>query len=218
MAKSGAKGKIEQAEPLIIRAIKKGCTFKLAAEMGGVHEATLHRWMLQGKKAKHGKYHEFYLAVNKARAEQAQLMLGRIEKHSLKDWKACAWMLERVHGYHRDGIQDLRAKEPEQPEPVTTDLRQELNRQITELRKAMGQASGAQSWQAYAALQRQLLAVLQQIRTLDAEQTDEVQMTDEQLLSEIQGAILSLPPVLRQRLEGAINQMDNVVSISRRDQ
>jgi hypothetical protein len=32
-------------------------------------------------------------------------------------------------------------------------------------------------------------------------------------LSEIQGAILSLPPVLRQRLTGAINGLDNVFSI-----
>ena len=216
MGKAGPKGKLEQASPLIIRAIKKGCTYKLAAELGGVHEATLHRWLAQGKKATHGKYADFYIKVQRARAEQAQLMLSRIEKHTLKDWKASAWMLERVHGYHRDGIRDLKP-EPQAKPAESTDLRTELVTQVGELRKAMGQASAAQSWQAYAALQRQLLAVLQQIRSLDAEHSDEVDMTDEQLMSEIQGAILSLPPVLRQRLEGAISSMDNVVSITRRE-
>jgi hypothetical protein len=212
MAKVGPRGKLEAAQPLIIRAIKKGLTFKLAAEMGGVHETTVHNWMAQGRKAKHGKYRDFYLAVGKARAEQAQLLLGRIEKHSLKDWKCCAWMLERVHGYHRDGIPDIRAQPPELP-PQSTDLKEVLLQQTTELRSAMAQASGAQSWQAYAALQRQLLAVLQQIRDIDADTVDEVHLTDDQLLSEIQGAILSLPPVLRQRLTGAINGLDNVFSI-----
>ena len=36
-------------------------------------------------------------------------------------------------------------------------------------------------------------------------------LTDEQLLTEITSAIVSLPPILRQRLEGTINQIDNVI-------
>jgi hypothetical protein len=38
-------------------------------------------------------------------------------------------------------------------------------------------------------------------------------LTDEQLLSEITSAIVSLPPILRQRLEGTIHSMQDVIHI-----
>ena len=216
MATRGPRGKIEQAKPLIIAAIKKGLTYKLAAEMASVAETTLHRWLRQGKKATHGKYRDFYLEVQQARAQQAELMLIRIEKHTQKDWKACAWMLERVHGYHRDGIRDLREQQQQETQQQsTTDIRSLLVQQSTELKTAASKAAQSESWQAYAALQRQLLSVLQQLMALDANEVGEQTMTDEQLLNEIQGAVLALPPVLRQRLQGAISNFDNIVSISR---
>ena len=39
--------------------------------------------------------------------------------------------------------------------------------------------------------------------------------TDEQLVSEITNAIISLPPILRQRLESNIRELGNVVGISK---
>ena len=36
-------------------------------------------------------------------------------------------------------------------------------------------------------------------------------LTDEQLLSEITSAIVSLPPILRQRLEGTIGSMQDII-------
>jgi hypothetical protein len=38
-------------------------------------------------------------------------------------------------------------------------------------------------------------------------------LTDDQLLAEIEGAIVSLPPILRQRLEESIIGMRNIISI-----
>jgi hypothetical protein len=80
----------------------------------------------------------------------------------------------------------------------------------------MAKAESSQSWQAYAALQRQLLQVVQQIRQIEAEEglgDDLDGLTDEQLLSEITSAIVSLPPILRQRLEGTITTMQDIIKL-----
>jgi len=42
-------------------------------------------------------------------------------------------------------------------------------------------------------------------------------MTDEQLLQEISNAIISLPPILRQRLENDIGNMGNVIQIKKKE-
>ena len=82
----------------------------------------------------------------------------------------------------------------------------------------MMKAEASQSWQAYAALQRQLLQVVQQIRQIESEQNMGEELdgfTDEQLLQEITTAIVSLPPILRQRLEGSIMDLSNVVPLEK---
>jgi len=83
----------------------------------------------------------------------------------------------------------------------------------------MAKAESSESWQAYAALQRQLLQVVAQIRQVEAEEgmQDEMDgLTDEQLLQEISNAIISLPPILRQRLETDIGNMGNVIQITKK--
>lgn len=211
--KRGAKCKLATAQPVIIRAIKRGCTLKLAAKAAGVAESTLHAWLARGRKSTHGKYYDLVIAVEQARALQAEAMLERIEMHTRKDWKAAAWMLERVYGYHRDGIAENR--EEQTPAKLPNNLRDVLVQQTEQLQQALAKAGSAESWQAYAALQRQLLSVLQQIATLDANEVGEQDLTDEQIISEITSAILSMPPVLRQRVELSLSGLSNVVSITK---
>ena len=94
-----------------------------------------------------------------------------------------------------------------------------LKTQALELRASMIKAETSQSWQAYAALQRQLLQVVAQIRQVEAEEgmQDEMDgLSDEQLLQEISNAIISLPPILRQRLEADIGNMGNVIQITKK--
>lgn len=102
------------------------------------------------------------------------------------DWKAAAWRLERRHGYTRDGYQAQ--QEVKQDVKLPSNMLELLKMQAVELRGSMAKAESSQSWQAYAALQRQLLQVVQQIRQIEAEEGlgDELEgLTDEQLLSEI---------------------------------
>lgn len=211
--KRGPKCRLSTAQPIIIRAIKKGSTLKLSAQAAGIAESTLHSWLSRGRKSRHGKYHDLVIEVEKARAIQAELMLGRIEEHTRKDWRAAAWMLERVHKYHKDGIPETR--QPAAPAELPNDLRQVLVIQTQQLQTALAKAGGAESWQAYAALQRQLLSVVQQIATIDANQIDETALTDEQIIQEITAAILTMPPVIRQRLENTLTELGNVVSIQK---
>jgi hypothetical protein len=46
---------------------------------------------------------------------------------------------------------------------------------------------------------------------------DLVGLTDDQLLQEITSAIVSLPPILRQRLESDIGNLGNVISITKKE-
>jgi len=200
----------------ILEAVRTGSTFKMAAEYAGISRTSLYNYINQGKKAPHGKAHDFFVALVQAESDGAISNLKIIDLAAQKgDWKAAAWKLERRHGYHRDGCAQIQMENRKEKLPENTiDL---LRAQAQQLKDAMDQAQNSKSWQAYAALQRQLLQVVTQIRQIEAEEggTDEMDnYTDEQLVGEITNAIISLPPILRQRLESNIRDLGNVVGIS----
>ena len=198
----------------IIEALRLGATYELAAEYAGISRSTLYNWMEKGKEQTRGQYRTFLDSIKAAEARGAIANLAMIETAAKAgDWKAAAWRLERRHGYTRDGYQ---AQQQEKEVKLPSSMLDLLRTQALELRSSMAKAESSQSWQAYAALQRQLLQVVQQIRQIEAEEGmgDELEgLTDEQLLSEITSAIVSLPPILRQRLEGTIHSMQDVLHI-----
>ena len=202
----------------LLEAIRLGSTFKMAAEYAGSSRSTLHNYITAGRKARAGtKKAEFYAALVKAEAEGAISSLAVIDKAALGgDWKAAAWKLERRHGYHRDGVAQIQAENRSEKLPENTlDL---LRQQAQQLKYAMDQSRASKSWQAFAALQRQMLSVVEQVRQMEAESAGEEMdsYTDDQLVSEITNAIISLPPILRQRLESNIRDLGNVVGISKK--
>ena len=100
------------------------------------------------------------------------------------------------------------------------DYRSMLNTQISELQISMSKAKESGSWQAYAALQRQLVTLMQELRLLDAEegQTDAYdRMTDEQIMNEIVNTIIALPLILRQRVQADLHSLvgSNVVALKK---
>ena len=59
-----------------------------------------------------------------------------------------------------------------------------------------------------------------QIRQIESEEgmMDELDgLTDDQLVQEITAAIISLPPILRQRLESDIGNLGNVIAINKKE-
>ena len=198
----------------IIEALRAGTTYEIAAQYAGISRSTLYEWIKKGEGFDTGVYRSFYDNVKKAEAEGAVVHLGTIAQASKKDWKAAAWLLERRHGYSKDGVMKVQEQSKEMELPSS--MLELMKMQAKELRSSMAKAESSQSWQAYAALQRQLLQVVQQIRQIEAEEGlgDELEgLTDEQLLSEITSAIVSLPPILRQRLEGTITTMKDVIKL-----
>ena len=196
----------------ILESLALGATIQMACDAAGISRTTFYDFLKKAE-SQGGQYRTFSNNVNKASAEGALQLLGVVQAASERDWKAGAWILERRYGYHRDGIDNSRKKQeiilPEDPVDV-------LKMQAKELKGAMSKAEASQSWQAYAALQRQFLAVITQIRQIEAEEGsgDEMDgLTDEQLLHEITSAIISLPPILRQRLESSVRDLGNVVKI-----
>ena len=203
---------IDAVTDRIMEALRLGATYELAAEYAGISRSTLYNWMEKGKDQDRGQYRTFLDIIKAAEAKGAIANLAMIETAARAgDWKAAAWRLERRHGYTRDGYQ---AQQQQKEVKLPSSMLDLLRTQALELRSSMAKAESSQSWQAYAALQRQLLQIVQQIRQIEAEEGmgDELEgLTDEQLLTEITSAIVSLPPILRQRLEGTISQIDNII-------
>lgn len=211
--KKGRPSKFTKArKERIVQAISAGCTYEMAADYAGISRTTLWGWLKKGEDPKQKSYCTFLNQVKRAEVEGAMVHLGTIAQASQKDWKASAWILERRHGYSKDGIQ--RKEEPVVELPTNT--LELLRDQAVDLKKSMMKAESSESWQAFAALQRQFLQVVTQIKQIEAEEgmMDEMDgLTDEQLVQEITSAIISLPPILRQRLEADIQGMGNVVHI-----
>ena len=202
----------------IVESLRLGATYEIAAAYAGISRSTLYNWMEKGKEQKTGQYRTLLDSIKGAEARGAIANLAMIESAAKAgDWKAAAWRLERRHGYTRDGY---KAQQKEKEVHLPTSMLELLQTQALELRSSMAKAEQGQSWQAYAALQRQLLQVITQIRQVQAEEgmQDEMEgLTDEQLLSEISNAIISLPPILRQRLESDIGDMGNVIQIKQKE-
>ena len=202
-------------------AIRQGCTYQAGASAIGVSVDTIYSWLRQGRAAtrKNDKYLKFLKAVKKAEHERQQFLLAQILEASNKDWKAAAWLLERRDGFRKDAVWK------EEPEDDTTKKDQPstplelFQSQAEDLEDAMQQAKKAQSWQAYAALQRQYITVLDSIRSIEAEegQIDSLDSASDEILKvETVNAIINLPPVLRQNIIEELSRFSNVIPMKQK--
>lgn len=202
---------LKQLQPAI-EALKIGATYKLAAEAAGIAPSTFYKYLRKGRDQETPMWAEFFRQVQSANHDRSQFMLKRIEEGSRKDWRAAAWLLERRYLYRLNAPMDIPEEEPAKK---TSDPIELLKNQIADLQRAIASAAAAQSWQAYAALQRQLVSMVSELRSIEGEETEDglERMTDEQLIGQIEAAVLSMPPVLRQRLQNRLSMdTSNVVS------
>jgi len=194
----------EERQKRIIDAIKIGATYEIAAEQAGVSRSTLYNWLTKGEKQTKGAYRTFLDTFKKAESTAAITCLQVINEEAIKgNWKCAAYLLERRHGYKRDS-QFLRSDQLTQETPKNEKVKSPgelMKQQADELRRAIAKAEKAESWQAYSALQRQLLSVLVQIRQINSEDDKTFEdLTDEQIVGEISTMVTTLPPILKQRL------------------
>jgi len=88
----------EESQEIILKALRLGATYKLAAQAAGVHYTTFNTWMKKGEVEEEGIYSNFYKDVKKAEQDDAEYCLQKIREASNKGtWQAAAWKLERRH-------------------------------------------------------------------------------------------------------------------------
>ncbi|MFO1441532.1 MAG: hypothetical protein U1F81_24660 [Verrucomicrobiaceae bacterium] len=82
----------------IVKAIRRGLPYKLAAAAGGVSYNTFIRWRNEGTKPDSPPhFRQFLHQLRTAEAEAAERLVGLIEERAKDHWQAAAWMLERRH-------------------------------------------------------------------------------------------------------------------------
>jgi len=82
----------------IVKAIRRGLPYKLAAAAGGVSYNTFVRWRNEGIKPDSlPHFRQFLNQVREAEGEAAERLVGLIEARAKDTWQAAAWILERRH-------------------------------------------------------------------------------------------------------------------------
>lgn len=76
---------------------QKGVTVRLACQTLCISEQTFYVWLEKGTDEDRGLYREFLEATTAARGKSQRNLVGAIAKHSTKDWRAAAWLLERMN-------------------------------------------------------------------------------------------------------------------------
>lgn len=70
----------------------KGVPLKYCADAAGIHRNTVTNWMNKGEKAKSGKYHDFYLEMQRAKSKFISKNMQDI--YDNKDWRAKQYLLQ----------------------------------------------------------------------------------------------------------------------------
>jgi len=93
----------------VVQAIKLGATYEMAAKAGGVTSRTLRAWMADAKRnGETSPFHKLWQDINEADGASGINALACIQKAAKEGkWQAAAWLLERKHGFRRDGVKEL---------------------------------------------------------------------------------------------------------------
>jgi hypothetical protein len=79
----------------ICTAVRAGNYYEAACRYGGVSYANFRLWMLKGKQASSGKFHELYEAVLKAEADAEVAVVALWKKQIPDNWQAARDFLAR---------------------------------------------------------------------------------------------------------------------------
>ena len=220
MSKRGRKPLLnDERKKRILEALELGATYEIAAEAGGITRTTLFRYLRRGENEKTGQFADFYKEFKTSEAKNALNCLQTLNIESRNgNWKCAQWLLERRHNYLRGNhhertsslVEEVCSEEPK-------DFRDILLQQRDDLRAASKKAASAESWQAFTALQKQLISITMQIVEYDKANKDQIfdEKTDQQIIEEVVQMVLSLPPSLKQNIVHSISGLSNVTMLKR---
>lgn len=95
----GRPSKLTEANSLaILSYVEAGVPLPQASDAAGLSWNTVKDWLAKGRRAGPGDdaYVAFEQAVRRAKGEWTAKMLKRIDVASLEDWRAAAWLTERL--------------------------------------------------------------------------------------------------------------------------
>jgi hypothetical protein len=85
----------KKTQDAICRALANGNTRADAATLAGVVQATLYRWLAEGRKQESGEFRDLLEAVKRAESQAVDANVKHIKRAASKQWQAAAWWLER---------------------------------------------------------------------------------------------------------------------------
>lgn len=203
----------------ILEAIEYGATYDLASDLAGIDRNTLYYWLRKAKEPGASQtYKTFLNDIKEARAKCAMHDLKTIHQETLQgNWKCAAWRLERRYEYRKTSPVQTLEDAIEETQPSSLEPVDILTKQAKELQAAISKAEQSESWQAYAALQRQLLQTSLQLKGLQDGDESYTGMTDTEILAEITNIVATLPPAIKQELIAEMMDLNgNIYSIKAR--
>ncbi len=82
----------------IVSAVRCGASFKNACVAAGISERTFQRWRQKGEhQGAKTEYRRFWRDLTQAEQEGQTARLAIIQKAARNDWRAAAWLLERMN-------------------------------------------------------------------------------------------------------------------------
>ena len=124
-------------QQIIVEAIRRGASIRLAATAASIGENCLRRWIREGdadieEDKENTERAKFAIAVHLAEWDCAQQHLRNIEVNSIADWRASAWLLERRYASdYGKMVMELQGN-PDQPITVRNERMTDIFAQMAE--------------------------------------------------------------------------------------
>ena len=142
----------ETIAPVVLAVVRVGAGKRAAAAQAGVHRETVRRWEREGRAAlarahageelseRDQRLARFAIDLEAAKENPRVYLLGLIRKAARGDWRAGAWLLERMFP-DEFGPHVLLRKMTEKPEGPRVDLSKLSTSELMELRRLRAKAS-----------------------------------------------------------------------------
>jgi len=189
----------------IVQAIKLGATYDMASKAGGVTSRTLRGWLADAKRNGEGSpFYSLRQDILTADGASGINALACIQK-AAKDgkWQAAAWLLERKHGFRRDGVKELKDHAV-----LPGNLDQHEAEILAEVRRLRVDASQSGSYVSAATLMRMETEMLTQKRAQEQAEADRsnASASEKELLEIISNSVDGMPRSMLDELSSIIEQ------------
>jgi len=92
----GRPSKFRKVVKTFLDQIRAGLTIEAAAGRSGITGRCVHYWLERGRAASHGEFFQFFQSYTRARGEALADMIKEIRSAGREDWRATAWLAERM--------------------------------------------------------------------------------------------------------------------------